>query len=152
MYVGHADTIKCPNNCCNPTENPAMQARVRSWHKTLNSWLKNWLGTLGTTYRHNMLQPNREPGNAGSCEVLAQNLEFLAQELAGAPSGPHTATTSPSTGWYFLCVPSSRSWPLQTETPYLRWSTAKSRKVIHSNIIYIVCHNLLSATTRVSIQ
>jgi hypothetical protein len=35
-YVGHADKIKCPDNTCNPEENLAMQARVRSWHETLN--------------------------------------------------------------------------------------------------------------------
>ncbi len=29
-YVGHTDKIKCPNNDCNPEENLAMQARVRS--------------------------------------------------------------------------------------------------------------------------
>ncbi len=29
-YVGHADKIKCLNNDCNPAENLAMQARVRS--------------------------------------------------------------------------------------------------------------------------
>jgi len=31
-----ADKIKCPNNDCNPTENLAMQARVRSRHETFN--------------------------------------------------------------------------------------------------------------------
>ncbi len=30
-----------------------MQAHVTSWHKTLNSWLKNW-GILGTTYCHDI--------------------------------------------------------------------------------------------------
>jgi hypothetical protein len=29
-YVGHANKIKCPNDDCNPEENLAMQARVRS--------------------------------------------------------------------------------------------------------------------------
>jgi hypothetical protein len=39
-YVGHADKIKCPDNTCNPEENLAMQACVRSWHETLNGQLK----------------------------------------------------------------------------------------------------------------
>ncbi len=53
MYIGHADTIKCPNNCYNPMENLAMQAQVRSQHETLNTWLKNW-GILRTTYRQDI--------------------------------------------------------------------------------------------------
>ena len=52
-YVGHADKIKCPNNDCNPTENLAMQARVRSWHETFNGRLKNW-GILEQVYRHDI--------------------------------------------------------------------------------------------------
>ncbi len=40
-YVRYADKIKCPYNTCNPEENLTMQARVRSWHETLNGRLKN---------------------------------------------------------------------------------------------------------------
>ena len=54
-YVGHADKIKCPNNDCNPAENLAMQARVRSRHETFNARLKFW-GILGQTYRHDIMQ------------------------------------------------------------------------------------------------
>ncbi len=59
MYTGHADTIKCPNNCCNPMENLAMQACMRSRHDTLNSQLKNW-GILGTTYPHDITELGTE--------------------------------------------------------------------------------------------
>jgi hypothetical protein len=53
-YVGHADKIKCPDNTCNPKENLAMQAHVRSWHETLNERLKNW-GILAQVYRHDIV-------------------------------------------------------------------------------------------------
>jgi hypothetical protein len=53
-YVGHADKIKCPDNTCNPEENLAMQAPVRSWHETLNGRLKNW-GILAQVYRHDIV-------------------------------------------------------------------------------------------------
>ncbi len=52
-YVGHADKVKCTNKDCNPTENLAMQACVRSRHKTFNGCLKNW-GILGQVYRHDI--------------------------------------------------------------------------------------------------
>jgi hypothetical protein len=52
-YIRHTDKVKCPNNNCNPTENLAMQTRVRSWHETFNGHLKNW-GILGQVYRHNI--------------------------------------------------------------------------------------------------
>jgi hypothetical protein len=53
-YVGHADKMKCPDNTCNPEENLAMQARVRSWHETLNGQLKNW-AILTQVYRHGIV-------------------------------------------------------------------------------------------------
>ena len=52
-YVGHANKVKCPNNNCNPTENLAMQACVRSQHETFNGRLKNW-DILGQVYRHDI--------------------------------------------------------------------------------------------------
>ncbi len=45
-YVGHANKVKCPNKDCNLMENLAMQACVRSWHKTFNGRLKNWGGQV----------------------------------------------------------------------------------------------------------
>jgi hypothetical protein len=53
-YVGHPNKIKCPNNDCNPEENIAMQARLRSRHETFNARLKFWgiLG-LGCAFRRN---------------------------------------------------------------------------------------------------
>ncbi len=54
-YVGHMDKIKCPNNDCNPEENLAMQARIRSWHETFNARLKFW-GILMQVYRHDITQ------------------------------------------------------------------------------------------------
>jgi hypothetical protein len=52
-YIGHTNKVKCPNNNCNPMENLAIQAPVRSQHETLNGRLKNW-GILGQVYRHNI--------------------------------------------------------------------------------------------------
>jgi hypothetical protein len=48
------DKIKCPANTCNPEENLAMQARIRSWHETLNRPLKNW-GILAQVNHHNII-------------------------------------------------------------------------------------------------
>jgi hypothetical protein len=67
-YVGHADKIKCPNNNCNPAENLAMQARVRSLHETFNARLKFW-GILGQTYRHDIL---KHGSVFYACAVLSQ--------------------------------------------------------------------------------
>jgi hypothetical protein len=53
-YFGHTDKIKCPDNTCNPEENLAMQACVRSRHETLNGRLKN-LGVLAQVHRHNIV-------------------------------------------------------------------------------------------------
>jgi hypothetical protein len=53
-YVAHADKIKCPDNTCNPEENLAMQAGVRSWHEILNGRVKN-LGILAQVFRHNIV-------------------------------------------------------------------------------------------------
>ncbi len=53
-YVGHADKIKCPYNTCDPEENLAMQAHVRSQHETLNRRLKNW-GIPAQVSRHNIV-------------------------------------------------------------------------------------------------
>jgi hypothetical protein len=67
-YVGHAAQINCPNKDCNPEENLAMQARVRSWHETLNARLK-FRGILRQVYRHNITQH----GNVFClCAVLMQ--------------------------------------------------------------------------------
>ncbi len=52
-YVGHTDKVKCTDNTCNPEENLAMQAHVRSRHKTLNRWLKKW-GILLQVYWHDI--------------------------------------------------------------------------------------------------
>ncbi len=54
-YVRHADKIKCPNNDCNPEENLAMQARLRSRHETFNARLKFW-DMLRQVYRHGITQ------------------------------------------------------------------------------------------------
>jgi hypothetical protein len=70
-------------------ENPAMQANVRSQHKTLNTRLKNW-GILGTTY----------------CQNITKH------------------------GTVFYACDVIKSLLLQMESPYLRWSTATSRKVM----------------------
>jgi hypothetical protein len=54
-YVGEApQQVKCPNSAANPTENLAMQNRVRSRHETLNGRLKNW-EILKQPFRHNIL-------------------------------------------------------------------------------------------------
>ncbi len=53
-YVGHADKIKCLHNTCNPEENLAIQACVRSWHETWNGRLKNW-GILAQVYSHDIV-------------------------------------------------------------------------------------------------
>jgi hypothetical protein len=52
-YRGHADKIKCPKNDANPTENLAMQGRVRARHETFNRRLKNW-GILSQVFRHHI--------------------------------------------------------------------------------------------------
>ena len=42
-YIGEApQRIKCPGCASNPTENEAMQNRVRSRHESLNGRFKNW--------------------------------------------------------------------------------------------------------------
>ncbi len=67
-YVGHADKIKCPNNNCNPAENLAMQAHVRSRHETFNAHLKFW-GILGQTYCHDIL---KHGSVFYACTILSQ--------------------------------------------------------------------------------
>ncbi len=67
-YVGHADKIKCPNNDCNPKENLAMQACVRSRHETFNARLKFW-GILGQTYRHDIM---RHGSVFYACAIISQ--------------------------------------------------------------------------------
>ena len=53
-YIGEApQKIKCPGCAANPTENLAMQNRVRSRHETLNGRLKNW-EILKQVYRHDI--------------------------------------------------------------------------------------------------
>jgi hypothetical protein len=54
-YVGHAAKIKCPDNTCNPEKNLSMQARVRSWHETLNRRLKNWGILAQQVYCHDIV-------------------------------------------------------------------------------------------------
>ena len=41
-YVGAADTIKCPDNPCNPVADEGKQSRVRSRHETINGRFKSW--------------------------------------------------------------------------------------------------------------
>ncbi len=53
-YVGNANKIKCPDNTCNPEENLAMEAHVRSCHETLKGQLKNWW-VLVQVYCHNIV-------------------------------------------------------------------------------------------------
>jgi hypothetical protein len=53
-YRGHPDKIKCPGNDANPTENWAMQGRVRARHETLNGRLKNW-GILSQVFHHHIM-------------------------------------------------------------------------------------------------
>lgn len=54
-YIGEApQRVKCPSSAANPTENLAMQNRVRSRHETLNGRLKNW-EILKQPFRHNIL-------------------------------------------------------------------------------------------------
>ena len=42
-YIGEApQKVKCPGCASNPTENQAVQNRVRSRQETINGRLKNW--------------------------------------------------------------------------------------------------------------
>ena len=67
-YVRHVDKIKCPNNNCNPEENLAMQACVRSRHETFNAHQNFW-GILRQAYCHDITQH----GNVFHvCAVLTQ--------------------------------------------------------------------------------
>jgi hypothetical protein len=52
-YLRHPNKVKCPNNDCNPTENLAMQTRVRSRHVTFGGCLKHW-GIIIQVYHHNI--------------------------------------------------------------------------------------------------
>ncbi len=53
-YVGEAPRrVKCPACAANPTENLAMQSRVRSRHESLNGRFKCW-GNLKQIYRHDI--------------------------------------------------------------------------------------------------
>ena len=55
-YIGEApQRVKCPGSAANPTENQAMQSRVRSRHETLNGRLKNW-ENLKQVFRHDILE------------------------------------------------------------------------------------------------
>jgi hypothetical protein len=55
-YIGEApQRVKCPGSAANPTENQAMQSRVRSRHETLNGRLKNW-EILKQVFRHDILE------------------------------------------------------------------------------------------------
>ncbi len=55
-YIGEApQKVKCPGCALNPTENQAMQNRVRSRHKSLNRRLKNW-AILTSLYRHDLME------------------------------------------------------------------------------------------------
>ena len=55
-YIGEAPhKVKCPGCAANPTENLAMQNRVRARHETLNGRLKNW-EILKQVYRHDIIE------------------------------------------------------------------------------------------------
>ncbi len=55
-YIGEApQRVKCPGSAANPTENQAMQSRVRSRHETLNGRIKNW-EILKQVFRHDILK------------------------------------------------------------------------------------------------
>ena len=55
-YIGEApQKVKCPGCASNPTENQAMQNRVRSRQETINRRLKNW-AILNVMYRHDLME------------------------------------------------------------------------------------------------
>ena len=66
--MGHPDKVKCPNNDCNPKENLAMQALMRSCHETFNACLKFW-GILGQKFHHDI---RRQGSVFYACAMIAQ--------------------------------------------------------------------------------
>lgn len=54
-YIGEAQKVQCPGCASNPTENKAMQNRVRSRHESLNGRFKNW-EILKVLYRHDLME------------------------------------------------------------------------------------------------
>jgi hypothetical protein len=55
-YIGEVpQKVKCPGCASNPTENQAMQNRVRSRHESLNGRLKNW-AILTSLYHHDLME------------------------------------------------------------------------------------------------
>ena len=75
-YIGKApQKVKCPGCASNPTENQAMQNRVRSRHESLNGRLKNW-EILKSMYRHDIM----EHGNVFRAVAVITQLSINAGE------------------------------------------------------------------------